>query len=144
VGRPSLGNQARTIQQNTKISREEQTWLEGLHGSAGKGMRAALDAYKVAMLRAAGTEVAGDYADALEHTDEPLWVPPADYRPVVDVELPAPTGPRPVVPVDEDGTPIPCRIHRKFEIIAEFYDKGVAMREKRCVKCGHVVAERAA
>lgn len=143
MGRPSLGNQARTIQQGTKISADELAWLERLHGTAHKGLRAALDLYKLERMRAEGS---GDYAAALEELGEPQWVPPADQRPVVDVELPEPTplrGPRPVVPVDADGTPIPCRIHRKFETIDEFYDKGVAMLEKRCVKCGHVVVQRA-
>jgi hypothetical protein len=141
VGRPSLGNQARTIQQGTKVSKDEIVWLEGLHGSAHKGLRAALDFYKLERMKAEG---AGDYAAALEEIGEPTWQPPADYRETVDVELPElPTGPRPVVPVDEEGTPIPCRIHRKWETIDEFYDKGVAMREKRCVECGHVVVQRA-
>jgi hypothetical protein len=146
MGRPSLGNQARNIQQGTKVSKDEIAWLEGLHGSAHKGLRAALDFYKLERMRAEGS---GDYAAALEELGEPTWQPPADYRAVVDIELPEPTeppratGPRPVVPVDEEGTPIPCRIHRKWETIDEFYDKGVAMREKRCVECGHVVVQRA-
>lgn len=147
MGRPSLGDQARNIQQGTKVSKDEIRWLEGLHGSAGKGLRAALDHYKVAQMRVSGVAGAQDYAAALEEDieDEPVWEPPADYRPVVDVELPepGPTGPRPVVPVDEEGTPIPCRIHRTWETIDEYYDKGVAMVEKRCVKCGRVVVARA-
>jgi hypothetical protein len=145
VGRPSLGDQARNIQQGTKVSKDEIKWLEGLHGSAHKGLRAALDFYKLETLR--HTEGAEDYAAALDtFAPEPKWVPPADYRPIVDVELPEepkPTGPRPVVPVDADGTPVLCRIHRKWETISEFYDKGVAMREKRCVACGHISIERA-
>jgi hypothetical protein len=147
VGRPSLGDQARNIQQGTKVSKDEIKWLEGLHGSAHKGLRAALDFYKLERMR--HTEGAEDYAAALDtFAAEPAtWQLPADYRPTVDVELPEPpepTGPRPVVPVDEEGTPIPCRIHREWETIDEFFDKGVAMREKRCVKCGHVVVQRAA
>lgn len=145
MGRPSLGDQARNIQRGTKVSKDEIRWLEGLHGSAHKGLRAALDFYKLERMKATGDE---DYAAALQEFGEPTWVPPADYREMVDVELPEPapepTGPRPVVPVDEDGTPIPCRIHRQWETIDEFFDKGVAMREKRCVKCGHVVVQRAA
>lgn len=148
MGRPSLGNQARTIQQGTKISKDELTWLETMHGSAHKGLRVALDHYKLEQMRHAGGDAAAAYATALEQDqDEPVWVPPADYRPIVDVELPeppAPKGPRPVVPVDSEGTPIPCRIHKKWETISEYYDKGVAMREKRCVACGHVSVERAA
>lgn len=137
MGRPSLGNQARTIQQSTKISKDELSWLEGLHGSAHKGLRAALDLYKIEQSRASGVEGAQDYAAAL--ADQ--WQPPAEVRQVVDVELPV--GPRPVVPVDEDGTPIPCRIHRVWEDLGDpYYDKGVQMHEKRCVKCGYVVVER--
>lgn len=146
MGRPSLGNQARNIQQGTKVSADEIAWLESLHGSAHKGLRAALDFYKLERMR--HTEGAEDYAAALDtFAPEPTWQPPADARPIVDVELPAEpklTGERPVVPVDEEGTPIPCRIHRSWETIAEFYDKGVAMREKRCAKCGHVSVERVA
>jgi hypothetical protein len=143
VGRPSLGNQARTIQQGTKVSRDEIMWLETLHGSAHKGLRAALDFYKLERMRAEGSE---DYAAALEQAEQ-VWQPPVDVRPVVDVELPAdpaptPKGPRPVVPVDAEGTPIPCRIHRKWETIDTFYDKGVKMREKRCLACGFPVVER--
>lgn len=141
MGRPSLGNQARNIQQGTKVSKDEIAWLEGLHGSAHKGLRAALDYYKLERMR--GTAGAEDYAAALDtFAPEPEWRPPAEVRPIVDVELPEPKGERPVVPVDADGTPIPCRIHRKWETISEFYDKGVAMREKRCVKCGHISIER--
>lgn len=138
MGRPSLGNQARTIQQSTKISKDELVWLEGLHGSAHKGLRAALDLYKLEQMRSSNGEPEQDYAAAL--ADQ--WVPPAEpARPIVDVELPV--GPRPVVPVDEDGTPIPCRIHKVWEYLGEpYYDKGVQMREKRCTKCGHLVVER--
>lgn len=147
MGRPSLGNQARNIQQGTKVSRDEIAWLEALHGSAHKGLRAALDFYKLERMKQAGEK---DYAAALEDLGEPTWTPDPAARPVVDVELPEPepapakpSGPRPVVPVDDEGTPIPCRIHRKWETIDEYYDKGVAMREKRCVACGHVSVERA-
>ena len=149
MGRPSLGDQARNIQQGTKVSKDEIKWLEAMHGSAHKGLRAALDFYKLEKLSHADGAGTAEYVAALRHfddADEPEWVPPADYRPIVDVELPEPepkpTGPRPVVPVDADGTPVQCRIHRKWETISEFYDKGVAMREKRCVACGHISIER--
>lgn len=56
-GRPSLGEQARTIQQGTKISAEEKVWLEAQHGTAGAGLRAALDAYMIEQLRVARTTV---------------------------------------------------------------------------------------
>ena len=147
MGRPSLGDQARNIQKGTKLSKDEIRWLEGLHGSAGKGLRVALAHYKVAQMQASGLVGAEQYVEPVPVEDEPVWVPPQDYRPIVDVELPdpvpLPTGPRPVVPVDAEGTPIPCRIHRKWETIDEYFDKGVAMREKRCVKCGRVVVARA-
>lgn len=137
MGRPSLGNQARTIQQGTKVSRDEIAWLESLHGSAHKGLRAALDFYKREQLRHEDADGNKDYVAALEQAEPPAWTPPVEVLPA------EPTGPRPVVPVDEDGTPIPCRIHLKWEYVAEYYDKGIAMREKRCVACGHLVVERA-
>lgn len=126
MGRPSLGRQARVINGFTKITKEEEEWLEQAYGSMHKGLRAGLE-----LLKAQGGRGAAPAFDrAAEHA---VRVKPVKADPV----------PRPVVPVDEEGSPIPCRIHRKFEVIAEYYDRGVPMVEKRCVKCGHVVTQRA-
>lgn len=132
-----MGDQARTLQKGTKISREEMRWLEGLHGSVHAGLRVALDRYKVQVLSASDDAATDAYLEALDARAVQLTEP----APVKVKRVPA--EPRPVVPVDDDGTPIRCRIHRAWDIIDEFYDKGVAMREKRCTACGFIVVERA-
>jgi len=126
VGRPSLGRQARNVNGFTKVTAEEQEWLEQAYGSMHKGLRAGLELLKSQQGRGA--------APAFDRSAE---------RSVREKKVKAAPAVRPVVPVDDDGTPIPCRIHRQFEVIAEYYDKGVPMVEKRCAKCGHVVTQRA-
>lgn len=121
-----MGEQARTVNGFTKISAAEKAWLEEAYGSSGKGLRAALELLKAQQQR-------GGLPTYNKAAERAVRVKKVRAAPV----------PRPVVPVDEEGTPIPCRIHREFEAIAEYYEKGVAMREKRCIKCGHVVVERA-
>jgi len=98
------------------------------YGSMHKGLRAGLELLKSQQGRGA--------APAFDRAAE---------KAVREKKVRAEPVPRPVVPVDEEGTPIRCRRHvaSDWEYIAEYYDKGVAMREKRCRKCGHVVEERA-
>lgn len=119
LGRPSLGEDARTLRQSTKISAREQAWLVEQYGSAHKGLRVALDELKAKKLG-----------------------PKAKERPVRRAVGPPVIVARPVVPVRPDGEPVKCRIHRTWETLDEFFTQGVKMREKRCTACGHVVEER--
>lgn len=117
AGRPSLGEQARTLRQSTKISAEEKRWLEAEYGTAHTGLRVALDTLKANKLGAKAKRPKA-----------------SGTKPVIAA--------RPVVPVDNDGAPVRCRIHREWETLDEYYAQGVKMREKRCTKCGFVVEER--
>lgn len=117
AGRPSLGEQARTLRQSTKISAAEKRWLEDEYGTAHTGLRVALDTLKAQRTGA-----------------------PKVKRPKVVKNEPVP---RPVVPVQPDGTPVRCRIHRSWVTLDEYYAQGIKMREKRCEACGFVVEERA-
>lgn len=117
AGRPSLGEQARTLRQSTKISAEEKRWLETEYGTAHTGLRVALDTLKAQRLGVAK-----------------IRRPKPAHKPTIQ--------PRPVVPVDGDGTPVRCRIHRSWATLDEYYAQGIKMREKRCETCGFVVEER--
>jgi hypothetical protein len=118
AGRPSLGEQARTLRQSTKISAAEKRWLEEEYGTAHTGLRVALDTLKA------------QRGDAPKIRRAPKVV---KATPVA----------RPVVPVQADGTPVRCRIHRSWVTLDEYYAQGIKMREKRCEACGFVVEERA-
>jgi hypothetical protein len=109
MGRPSLGQQAKTIRVTTKISAREKAALEAAHGTVYLGLRAALDAYLVQPQRKKKPKA-----------------------PVVPAE-PVQQVPEPVAPA---AGVVPCRIHRSYRVVRRWVDRGQEWTLKRCEDCG--------
>lgn len=110
MGRPSLGQQAKTIRVTTKISAREKALLEARYGTVYAGLRAALE-----------KELA---QPAKRKKSAPKEEVPA---PVVDVV------PEPVEPA---AGVVRCRVHKNYRVVRRWVDRGQEWTLKRCADCG--------